>query len=416
MIQKIKQIIAEKPSKKIRLAAVIATVLVSSLAFMLVVSAISVNKVTIRDAANTVAVSTRKSDPAEILKQADITLGKGDLLDTSAFAKGKTSQLTIYRACGIKLVENGITKDITACKTIGYTLEKNLIKLAPDDYVSVSLDTPVVKGMTVTIDRAFGITVIADSKTFNLQIIPGTVADALKKAAIKLGKFDETLPALKADLKAGMRIEILRVDYAKRTETEKVSYDRITKLTKSLYKGQSRLSSYGVNGKKTVVYNDRFVNGKLDKTTVISEKITKEPIDRILLIGCKSTKAVFKSGLSPISDLKPPSSLKLDANGIPLNYKKVIKGTATAYSAGKYTASGMRTMPGHIAVDPRQFPYGTKLYVVTTDGKYIYGYCIAADSGAFVNYPNGPTIDMYFSTYNECCRFGERAVKIYVLN
>jgi uncharacterized protein YabE (DUF348 family)/3D (Asp-Asp-Asp) domain-containing protein len=416
MIQKIKQIIAEKPSRKTRLAAVIAIVLVSSLAFMIVVSAISVNKVTIHDASNTIKISTRKSDPAEILKQADISLGKGDLLDTSAFIKGKTSQLTIYRACGIKIVDSGITEVISACKNVGYTLEKNAIKLAPDDHISVSLDTPVVKGMSVTIERAFGITVSADSKTFNLQITPGTVADALKKAAIELGKVDETVPSLKAELSKGMKIKVLRVKYSKRVATEKVKYDRITELTKALYKGQSRISRAGVNGKKEVVYMDRFVNGKLDKTTVVSEKIAKKPVNMLLLIGCKPTKAVFKSGLSPISDLKPPSSLKLNAYGIPLNYKKVIKGSATAYSAGKYTASGMRTMPGHIAVDPRQFPYGTKLYVVTTDGKYIYGYCIAADSGAFVNYANGPTIDMYFSTYNECCRFGERAVNIYVLN
>lgn len=40
-------------------------------------------------------------------------------------------------------------------------------------------------------------------------------------------------------------------------------------------------------------------------------------------------------------------------------------------------------MPGHIAVNPKQFPYGTELYIVSLDGKFVYGYCMAADTGGF---------------------------------
>ena len=36
---------------------------------------------------------------------------------------------------------------------------------------------------------------------------------------------------------------------------------------------------------------------------------------------------------------------------------------------------------GVIAVDPTVIPYGTKMYIESADGKYIYGYAIAGDCG-----------------------------------
>ncbi|NLP49092.1 MAG: hypothetical protein GX345_09195, partial [Clostridiales bacterium] len=79
-------------------------------------------------------------------------------------------------------------------------------------------------------------------------------------------------------------------------------------------------------------------------------------------------------------------------------------------------ASGRPAMQGHVAVNPKQFPYGTRLYIVSHDGKYLYGYCIAADTGGFVKWANGPTVDLFFNTNEACRQFGVRNVRIYVLD
>jgi 3D (Asp-Asp-Asp) domain-containing protein len=71
-------------------------------------------------------------------------------------------------------------------------------------------------------------------------------------------------------------------------------------------------------------------------------------------------------------------------------------------------------MPGHIAVDPKEFPYGTELYVVSADGSYVYGYCIAADTGGFVKMGN-TDIDLYMANKDMCYDWGNREVIIYVL-
>ncbi len=72
-------------------------------------------------------------------------------------------------------------------------------------------------------------------------------------------------------------------------------------------------------------------------------------------------------------------------------------------------------MPGRVAVDPDQIPYGTKLYIVSSDGRYVYGYAVAADTGGFVWNGSGTTVDLYMNTYSECMSFGRRTVEIYVL-
>lgn len=116
---------------------------------------------------------------------------------------------------------------------------------------------------------------------------------------------------------------------------------------------------------------------------------------------------------TPISELKTPEYIKLDENGVPINYSAKYNLKATAYTGDPATASKRPPMPGHIAVDPNEFPYGTEMYIVSADGKYIYGYCVAADTGGFVQMKN-TDIDVYLNSEEECYEWGNRDVIVYV--
>jgi len=115
-----------------------------------------------------------------------------------------------------------------------------------------------------------------------------------------------------------------------------------------------------------------------------------------------------------ISNLELPERLKLNEHGLPTSYSRRINGTATAYTGGGTTASGRPAKLGYVAVDPKVIPYGTELYIVSSDGKYVYGYCIAADTGGFVK-GGWADVDLYMDTRSECMDFGIRGVEIYVL-
>ncbi len=116
-----------------------------------------------------------------------------------------------------------------------------------------------------------------------------------------------------------------------------------------------------------------------------------------------------------ISQMVPPASLTFDENGVPENYLYCIEGKSTAYYGGYMTATGSATRPGVVAVDPREIPYGTEMWIVSSDGRYVYGFARAEDTGGFIYWPKGATVDLYMNTYADCCVWGWRGVKIYVL-
>ena len=85
----------------------------------------------------------------------------------------------------------------------------------------------------------------------------------------------------------------------------------------------------------------------------------------------------------------------------------------TAYAAGGSTATGRPAQWGVIAVDPRVIPLGTRVYVESAEGKYIYGEAIAADTGGAIK---GNIIDICVNSNAEAYRFGRRTVNVYILD
>jgi 3D (Asp-Asp-Asp) domain-containing protein len=77
--------------------------------------------------------------------------------------------------------------------------------------------------------------------------------------------------------------------------------------------------------------------------------------------------------------------------------------SATCYILKGTTASGLPTGPGIVAVDPTVIPLGTKLYIPG------YGKGVAADTGGGIK---GDIIDLWYSTYAQCAKWGRRTVTI----
>ena len=117
----------------------------------------------------------------------------------------------------------------------------------------------------------------------------------------------------------------------------------------------------------------------------------------------------------PISQFEQPSTLTFDENGVPENYLYCIEGMATAYTGGGRNSTGTWARPGAVAVDPRDIPYGTEMWIVSADGEYVYGYARAEDTGGFIYFRNGAVVDLYMNSEWECSAWGWRGVKIYVL-
>ena len=279
-------------------------------------------------------------------------------------------------------------------------LEAAGMKMEEHDELEVSEDAS-----TITINRAVPIEVQADGISTLLYMVNGTVKDALAKAEVTVGQYDTVNTDLSAPIAEGMSIIIDRVAYREYTVDETIAYQTNVKYTPVLRPGKTSVRQNGVNGSKTITYRETIVNGKVVETQKVGEKITKNAVTKEMLKGSDYG--------TPLS--KAPFNIQLDSKNQPVNYQKVYTGKdCTAYSIGTRGASGMRLGVGTVAVNPNIIPYGTKLWITSADGKFVYGYAIAADTGNFAK-GNRIFADLYFGSYKEACNFGIRNLNIYVI-
>jgi uncharacterized protein YabE (DUF348 family) len=262
----------------------------------------------------------------------------------------------------------------------------------------------------IQLKRAFNVHISVDGKSQTLMVTGGLVADALTKAGVSVGSNDEiTLPP-EMPLEKDMDIRIGRVVYKNVVNSVAIPYPTNKKTSYLLRSGVTKLASPGANGVKEVTKQQKIIDGMIVNSSVINEKVTKAPLGALMLVGAAKK--------SPISQIEPPDGFAFDSKGSVASYKKVVTGYATAYSAksGARTASGKKAMVGHIAVNPKVIPYGSKLYIETTDGSCVYGYAIAADTGGFINRKDIPVVaDLFFDSYAESCLWGVKKINIYIL-
>jgi uncharacterized protein YabE (DUF348 family)/3D (Asp-Asp-Asp) domain-containing protein len=391
-------------------AALVAAIL--TLSVTVTAYAMNSRTVLIRDDDEIITVTTTKTDSSDILRSREITLSNDDYLDLSDFRAEGDCTIRIYRAKVVFLNDDGSVTRLKAAGTVQRLLTMNGVALQERDKLNVKRTDLLENGMQIIIERAFDVAVLDYGETYSLTLTDGTVAQALELAGLSLQGDDFVAPPQDTVLEPGLTIHVSRVSYRERSKKTVIAYETKSKKSSKMDLGKSKVEQKGENGGKESLYQDKYINGVRAESVLISETVRKEPVMEIKTIGTRAAK--LRAGLTPISELRPPASLRI-VNGIPADYKDVIVGTAKAYSGGGVCAVGVKVKPGYIAVDPKQIPYGTQLWVVSNDGKYIYGYAIAADTGGFVK-KKSCTVDLYMPNESMCIQWGHRGVTIYVLD
>ena len=232
----------------------------------------------------------------------------------------------------------------------------------------------------------------------------GTVADALERAGITLEGDDYTEPALDHIVTAGSKIVVHRVDYEERVETQAIPYDTQYVYTSLYFRNTGRTTTmqHGAAGQQTVTTRDRYVDGELENSIVVDSTTTVQPTNHVI--------KTYGAG-APVSPLTGPDG----TTNAPASYSKVLTGKATGYysKTGK-GSSGLGLGYGTVAVDPDVIPYGTKLYITSTDGKFVYGYAVATDTGIAVQ-KGQILVDLFYETYAESVINGAIQVNVYVV-
>lgn len=196
---------------------------------------------------------------------------------------------------------------------------------------------------------------------------------------------------------------------ARETYTADVAYGTTYYYDDTVLRGERKVVSRGVNGEALCQAEVTYVDGVETERKVVSQSVSVEPQKEVIAIGTAeslpeaSDRPVIGDGIITLP------------TGEVLTYTDSMKVLATAYScdgrrALTYTETVARV--GEIAVDPRYIPLGSRLFILSDDGKYIYGIATAEDTGGLIK---GRRIDLYYDTTYECIQFGARDCHVYFL-
>lgn len=326
------------------------------------------------------------SDPYEVLTEAGIELEEEDTYETG-YADGM-NQITVRRMQMVTVINRGAQSVIgTYGETTGSLLARMGITPGTGDTLSCSSETQTYDGMTIE----------------------------LVHTETRIEEEDTTVP--------------YPVNYYEDPELEP---------------GAEIVLVAGQNGLTHVKSEVTYRNGKEVSRTVVQETVKTKPVTQLVIRGVDRTIMEQPADPEPAEQAAPAASsgtasgssssgssssggsrydgsaetsgnVIMTSSGESYTYVDVMTCSATAYTCEGYvghTYSGTLARVGAIAVDPTVIPLGTKMYVVSNDGQYVYGYCVAEDIGGGIK---GNKIDLYFDTYAECWDFGVRMCTVYIL-
>ena len=259
----------------------------------------------------------------------------------------------------------------------------------------------VRRGMTVTIDYCGEkMQVVAYGETV------GELFEALDIRPREISKVSASMEDVTFD---GMEITISTTVLSTDNYTVSIPYETVYQETDLLKAGTEVVLVGGTAGQKVCSAEVTYYNGLETERVVLSEEIVSEPVSRVIAVGTGD--GTKKNGRPIIGD-----GVIITGTGDVLTYthKDVYKATSYCRTdvGGEITANGTVTRVGAIAVDPSVIPYGTRMFILTQDGHYVYGVATAEDCGGSIK---GKRLDLFYETEKEANTFGIRYCDVYFL-
>ncbi len=346
-----------------------------------------------------------KSKLSAFLKSRQLRLGAMAIIMAAAIASATLLNCSIHT---IKIFDGHKTYTVRSIdQNVALAIESANLKSEAYEVTETKTEN---KMTSVKISYGYPVYITRGDETKEITFFGGDVKTALETAGFTPDKYDFTEPSLDTVITDTIYIDYTDIDYVKTTKTEAIPHGTKKTYTTDLKNGTKKVIREGKDGVKEVTVVEKLVNGKSVKASE-SAVVLSKPVSAKVSVGIKANTS--KKG--HISTLSSKKEIALDKNGAPLNYKSKMTVRATAYThTGNPCSTGVMPQPGYIAVNPKVIPYGTKMFIKTVDGKYIYGYAVAADTGGFIrNHPTG--IDLFFNSESECRSFGVRYAEIYIL-
>lgn len=288
----------------------------------------------------------------------------------------------------------------TVLEQLGLSLNQN------DTYT-----TQAVEGAAaITVCRAQKITVHYHGQTTLVTSFGETAGELLSRLGLDVTGEDVVSHGLEEETYDGMELRVDRPEILRQIYTAAIPHPVSRCSDPTLPVGTEAVLTPGTDGEMRCTAEITYLGGQEASRQVLSETVTRQPVAEIIAVGTGSAPAVSEKPVIADGRITLPT-------GEVLTYTRTDTVRATAYThtdrgCDTVTATGTRVHRGTAAVDPRFIPYGTRMFIVSSDGSYVYGIAAAEDCGGDIK---GDRMDLYLPTHAQCTAFGRRVCTVYFL-
>lgn len=389
-------------------------------------AAIALDKdtVTITADGQVTTVSTRANDVAALLQQQGITVGQRDVVQPALNTRiTDGSAVTILYARPVTLTVDGKkTTRWTTATTVKQALAQFQLD-GKDNIVSTNRSTPLGRqGLSLSVITPKQVSVTIAKGTRIVEVPSNaTLAEALKKAGVTIGKRDIVQPAATTPVAKAAKVTYKDVHERPVIVKESLPFTTVEKDDPDLPKGERKTVTQGVKGEKQSTINQVYVDGKLVSNHFkLAEKVTRKPVNQVVAVGTKEPEPVVEPTSEPTSEptAEPTAAEKRTTPSRTTPRRSTSQQTsapepepapvqpraggvsgsceASNYWEDQMTANGESFDPNAMTAAHKTLPFGTMLRVtnvangksvvvrINDRGPYIGGRCLDLSKGAFL--------------------------------
>ncbi|WP_304650378.1 resuscitation-promoting factor [Nostocoides sp. F2B08] len=346
-----------------KLAAVAATLIFLTTAGAGIGYATLVKDVTLTVDGEVTDVRGMHATVADVLASEDIEIGEHDVVQPAPTTEVRDGQNVVVRY-GRELKVN-VDGEVTAYWTTATTLDAAIrdlgLRVEGAELSASRSQTLGREGLALRVIMPKDVTLTADGEKTEITSTERTVAAMLREAGVALGDDDIVTPELGTVITPGLAVTVKRVKIEEKTEAVAVPFTTVEEKSSDLYKGQTKTKTEGVKGSKDVTTEYTYTDGKVTKEKVLSEKVTKKPTSRVVLVGTKERPAApapSSSGSSSSSSSSSSSAGNTSGAGINLANAAMWDRIAQCESGGRWNINTGNGYYGGL-----QFNYNTWLSV-----------------------------------------------------
>ncbi len=259
--------------------------------------------VTIHDQGSSVTIVTRSSTVAEALSQADIVVGKQDIVEPAMTDKlvAKAYHINVFRARPVIVVlGDKQSKVMTAEQSPRQIAEAAGFKFYDEDKARFERVDSVLSsdgiGIKMIIEpaTAFNLTLFGSHSEVRTQ--GRTVGEMLDEKDIKLSEDDKVSPDTKHALTAGLEVKVWREGVQTVTVDEVVAKPIEEVKDRDHEKGWREVKIVGKDGQRRVTYEIVIQDGVEVSRKEIASVVTVAPVKQVVVVGVKTLVAPYTGG------------------------------------------------------------------------------------------------------------------------